>query len=218
MTAVPSMGLDAMRYLVTVQAGRTSRDYARHENVFTQGKAANSVFYVESGSVALTVLSARGKNAVVGVVGSGSFFGEGCLAGQALRMSTARTTLPCRISRVMKQTMLRLLHRERGFAAFFMAHLLAYNAQIEGDLAERLLNGEKRLAQLLLRLSKFGKGKTLTAIPRFSAETLASMIGSTPRKVRDFMQRFRTLGFIEDGRAGLRVHCDLLAVVLRDRI
>jgi CRP/FNR family cyclic AMP-dependent transcriptional regulator len=214
----PALAFDPMIFLDKLKTGRTSRAYARDESVFAQGKVANAVFYLESGKVVLSVLSSRGKTAIVGNVGPGSFFGEGCLAGQKLRMSTARTGSPCRISRVMKTTMLRLLHREREFAALFMAYLLSHNARIEGDLVKQLFNSsEKRLARVLLRLSHFGKAKTLTMIPKMSLESLAVIVGTTPRKVGFFMERFRKLGFIKDGAAGLNIHSALLTVVLRDR-
>jgi CRP/FNR family cyclic AMP-dependent transcriptional regulator len=207
-----------MPFLAKIGSRRASRGYTRNEGVFAQGDVADAVFYIESGKVNLTVVSARGKTAVVGILGRGSFFGEGCLAGQPIRMSAARTTLPCRIFRVGKAAMIRLLHNEPEFAARFTAYLLSRNARIEGDLVTQLFNSsEKRLARLLLRLARFGKAsKPRTAIPKLSRATLASAIGATPRKVGYFMNRFRQMGFIDERGSRLEVHSALLAVVLRD--
>jgi CRP/FNR family transcriptional regulator, cyclic AMP receptor protein len=210
---------DPLPFLTSIRSGRTSREYPRHEEVFAQGASADAVFYIETGKVKLSVQSPRGKTAIVGTVGRGSFFGEGCLAGQPLRISTASTTVPCRIARVAKKTMLRALHREPDFAALFMAYLLSRNAHIEGDLVDQLFNSsEKRLARLLLRLAHFGKAsKPLTVIPKMSQSALAEIVGTTPRKIGYFMERFRKLGFVEDGGKGLEVHSALLSIVLRDK-
>jgi len=209
-----------MPFLAKIRAGRTGRNYLRNEAVFAQGDAADAVFYIQTGKVTLTVVSARGKTAMVGTLGRGSFFGEGCLAGQPTRMSAARTTLPCRIFRVGKARMIRLLHQEPEFAARFTAYLLSRNANIEGDLVIQLFNSsEKRLARLLLRLARFGQAsKPRTVIPKLSRATLASAIGSTPRKVGYFMNRFQQMGFIDERSSRLEVHDALLAVVLRDRV
>jgi CRP/FNR family cyclic AMP-dependent transcriptional regulator len=213
------MSFDPMPFLTRIRSGRSSRDYPRHEQVFAQGAAADAVFYLESGRVKLSVLSPRGKTVVLGTMVRGSFFGEGCLAGQPRRISTAQTTLPCRISRVAKKTMLRVLHQEPEFAALFISYLLSRNARIEGDLVDQLFNSsEKRLARLLLRLAHFGKAsKPLTVIPKMSAKALAEIVGTTSVKIGRFMDRFRKLGFIDDGGEGLEVHSALLAIVLRDQ-
>ena len=175
------------------------------------------MFFVSSGRVKLTVVSTRGKEAVIGVLEGGSFFGEGCLAGQPLRMSTAIAVQPSSIIRVGRSTMVRLLHREPEFAELFIAYLLTRNVRIEEDLVDQLFNSsEKRLARILLLLAHFGKEtRPESVIPKVSQETLAAMVGTTRSRVSYFMNRFRKLGFIHYN-GGLQVHSALLTVVLRD--
>jgi len=175
------------------------------------------VFYVDSGRIKLTVFSARGKEAVIGVLDPGSFFGEGCLAGQRVRMSTASAILPASVVRVSKSAMIRMLHEEPEFAEVFTAYLLSRNVRIEEDLVDQLFNSsEKRLARILLLLAQVGKqAKPEAVIPAVSQETLAAMVGTTRSRVNYFMNRFRRLGFIEYN-GGLHVHGGLLTVVLRD--
>jgi CRP/FNR family cyclic AMP-dependent transcriptional regulator len=175
------------------------------------------VFYVQSGRVRLSVVSARGKEAVIGVVEPGGFFGEGCLAAQPLRMSTASAIQASSIIRVAKSTMVRVLHREPEFAELFITYLLSRNVRIEEDLVDQLFNSaEKRLARILLLLAHFGKeSRPETVIPKVSQETLASMVGTTRSRVSHFMNRFRKMGFIHYN-GGLQVHSALLTVVLRD--
>jgi CRP/FNR family cyclic AMP-dependent transcriptional regulator len=175
------------------------------------------VFYLQSGKVKLTVVSARGKEAVIGVLDRGSFFGEGCLAGQRLRMSTASAIQPSTVIRVGRSAMVRLLHRKPEFAELFIAYLLSRNVRIEEDLVDQLFNSsEKRLARILLLLAHFGKeSRPEGVIPKVSQQTLAAMVGTTRSRVNYFMNRFRKLGFV-DYNGGLKVNRALLTVVLRD--
>jgi CRP/FNR family transcriptional regulator, cyclic AMP receptor protein len=197
--------------------GKRTREYRNKQVVFSQGDAADAVFYIQSGKVKLTVVSTRGKEAVIGVLEEGSFFGEGCLAGQPLRMATAIALQPSSIIRVGKSTMVSLLHREPVFGELFIAYLLSRNVRIEEDLVDQLFNSsEKRLARILLLLAHFGKEPRPEAvIPTVSQETLAAMIGTTRSRVSYFMNRFRKMGFIHYN-GGLQVHSGLLTVVLRD--
>ncbi len=204
--------------LEKIKTGKSSRGYRQSEGVFSQGDAADAVFYLESGKVQLTVVSSRGKEAVIGVFGRGTFFGEGCLAGQPLRMSTASALESSTIVRVDKKTMVGLLHREPEFAELFTAYLLSRNVRIEEDLVDQLFNSsEKRLARILLLLAHFGKAsKPESVIPKMTQETLASMVGTTRSRVSYFMNRFRKMGFIDYDGGALKVHSGLLSVVLHD--
>lgn len=212
-----ALAFDPKALLTKIETGKTTREYRNHQVVFSQGDAADAVFYIQSGKVKLTVVSARGKEAVIGMLERGSFFGEGCLAGQPLRMSTASAMQPSTLIRVGKSTMVRLIHREPEFAELFMAYLLSRNVRIEEDLVDQLFNSsEKRLARILLLLAHFGKeSRPETVIPNVSQETLASMVGTTRSRVSHFMNRFRKMGFIHYN-GGLQVHSALLTVVLRD--
>jgi CRP-like cAMP-binding protein len=194
------------------------KDYQPKQVVFSQGDPADAVFYVKSGSVKLTVLSKHGKQAVIAIVEEGDFFGEGCLASQPLRMSTANAMQPSAIIRVRKETMGALLHRDPEFSELFIAHLLSRNVRIEEDLVDHLFNSsEKRLARLLLLLAHFGKeSRPEPVIPKVSQETLAAMVGTTRSRISYFMNRFRRMGLIQYNNGGLNVHSALLAVVLRD--
>lgn len=213
--AVPAF--DPRALLTKVGEGKTTREYRSREVVFSQGDPADAVFFIQAGKVQLSVLSARGKEAVIGILERASFFGEGCLAGQPLRMSTASVLAPSRITRVGKEAMVRLLHREPEFAELFTAYLLSRNVRIEEDLVDQLFNSsEKRLARILLLLAHFGKEpRPESVIPKVSQETLAAMVGTTRSRVSFFMNRFRKMGFIEYN-GGLQVHSGLLTVVLRD--
>lgn len=195
----------------------TTKEYRRKQIIFSQGSPADAVLYVEKGKVKLTVLSTHGKEAVVAILGSGDFFGEGSLAGQPLRMATATSMTECSILRVQKATMMRMLRNEREFSELFMAYLLSRNARIEEDLVDQLFNSsEKRLARILLLLTRFGKeGQQELVVPRISQETLAEMVGTTRSRVSFFMNKFRRLGFV-DYNGGLQVHSSLLGVVLHD--
>jgi CRP/FNR family cyclic AMP-dependent transcriptional regulator len=212
-------GFDPKAFLTRIETGKTTREYRTKQLVFSQGDAADAVFFVHSGKVKLTVVSTRGKEAVIGVLERGSFFGEGCLAGQPLRMSTASAIQPSSILRVDKGTMVRVLHQEPEFGELFIAYLLSRNVRIEEDLVDQLFNSsEKRLARILLLLAHFGKEpRPETVIPKVSQETLAAMVGTTRSRVSYFMNRFRKMGFIQySGDLGLQVHSGLLTVVLRD--
>jgi len=194
------------------------RRLARGAKVFAQGSAATSVYYIQDGGVSLTVLATTGKEAVVGMLSAGDFCGEGCLAGQTVRMGTASTILPSVVLRISKSDMLALLHSNTQFAERFLAHMLARNIRIEEDLVDQLFNSsEKRLARTLLLLARYGKngGGEHRVIPKLSQEVLAEMIGTTRSRVNFFMNKFRRLGFI-DYNGGLKVHSSLMSVVLHD--
>ena len=208
---------DPKLFLAKVEAGKTRLELRRRQVVFSQGDPADAVFYVEKGRIELRVLSQQGKQAVLATLDVGDFFGEGCLAGQPLRMATAVAATECSVMRLEKSAIIAVLHDEPVFSALFMSHLLARNIRIEEDLVDQLFNSsEKRLARLLLLLANFGKeGKPETVIPKVSQESLAEMIGTTRSRVSFFMNKFRKLGFIEYN-GGLRVHSSLLNVVLHD--
>ena len=212
-----ALAFDPKALLTKLGKGKKTGAYRNKQVVFSQGDAADAVFYIQSGKVKLTVVSTRGKQAVIGVLERGSFFGEGCLAAQPLRMSTASAIQASSIVRVAKSSMIRLLHREPEFAEVFTAYLLSRNVRIEEDLVDQLFNSsEKRLARVLLLLAHFGKeSRPETVIPKVSQETLAAMVGTTRSRVSYFMNRFRKLGFIHYN-GGLQVHNALLTVVLRD--
>ena len=211
------LAFDPKAFLTRIEQGKTTREYRNKQVVFSQGDPADAVFFIRSGKVKLTVFSTRGKEAVVGVLERGSFFGEGCLAGQPLRMSTASAMQASTVVRVDKSTMVRVLHQEPEFAELFTAYLLSRNVRIEEDLVDQLFNSsEKRLARILLLLAHFGKEpRPETVIPQISQETLAAMIGTTRSRVSHFMNRFRKMGFIHYN-GGLQVHPGLLTVVLRE--
>jgi CRP-like cAMP-binding protein len=212
-----ALAFDPKALLTKIEKGKRRREYRNKQVVFSQGDPADAVFYIQSGKVKLAVVSARGKEAVIGVLEPGSFFGEGCLAGQPLRMSTAIAIETSGIIRVDKRVMIDLLHREPEFGELFTAYLLSRNVRIEEDLVDQLFNSsEKRLARILLLLAHFGKEpRPETVIPTVSQETLAAMIGTTRSRVSYFMNRFRKMGFIHYN-GGLQVHSGLLTVVLRD--
>jgi CRP/FNR family cyclic AMP-dependent transcriptional regulator len=212
-----ALAFDPKAFLTRIEDGKTTREYRNDQIVFSQGDEADAVFYIQSGKVKLTVVSTRGKEAVIGVLERGSFFGEGCLAAQPLRMSTASAIQPSTIIRVGRSTMVRVLHKEPEFAELFTAYLLSRNVRIEEDLVDQLFNSsEKRLARILLLLAHFGKEpRPESVIPKVSQETLAAMVGTTRSRVSFFMNRFRKMGFIHYN-GGLQVHSGLLSVVLRD--
>ena len=197
--------------------GTTKSTYEEDHVIFSQGNAADSIFYISNGKVKLSVLSEQGKEAVVAILGPGDFFGEGCLAGQPLRMATAATMTECSITRVDKAAMIRVLHDAPEFSGKFMSHLLTRNIRVEADLVDQLFNSsEKRLARMLLILANFGmEGKPEPVIAKVSQEMLAEMIGTTRPRVSFFMNKFRRLGLI-DYNGHLEVHSSLLNVVLHD--
>ena len=204
-------------FLTKLGKGKTSLTSPKKHTIFSQGDAAEAVFYVQAGKIKLTVVSQQGKEAVVAILERGAFFGESCLAGQVIRTATATAVEDSTIVRIDKEAMIRVLHEEPTFAELFMAYLLAHTIRIEEDLVDQLFNSsEKRLARVLLLLAHFGKeGKPETVIAKISQETLAEMIGTTRSRVSYFMNKFRKLGFI-DYNGELHVHSSLLNVVLHD--
>lgn len=212
-------GFDPKRFLATIGDGRDVVAFCRKQTIFAQGDAADAVFYIQQGKVRLTVVSKIGKEATLGILSEGEFFGEGGLAGQPLRMGTATAMTDCEVLRIDKKAMMLALHREHTFSDLFVAYLLARNIRYEEDLVDQLFNSsEKRLARILLLLAHFGKeGTPETVIPKISQETLAAMIGTTRSRVSFFMNRFRKLGFVDyNGGSGLQVHSSLLNIVLHD--
>src|SRR4030081_1425302 len=212
---------DPKKFLATIGTGRQVMSFARKQKIFTQGESADAVFYIQGGKVQLNVVSKIGKEANLGILGDGNFFGEGSLAGQALRMGSATALTDCEILRIEKTAMMDALHREHAFSDLFVAYLLARNVRYEEDLVDQLFNSsEKRLARLLLLLAHFGKdGVPETVVPKISQESLAEMVGTTRSRVSFFMNRFRKLGFVDYSggpEGGLQVHSSLLGVVLHD--
>ena len=210
-------GFDPQAFLAKADGGRTISQYQKDQTVFSQGEAADAVFYIQQGKIKITVVSEQGKEAVVAILGTGDFFGEGCLAGQLLRMATVTAIMECEIMRLEKAAIIRVLHEESAFSEMFMSHLLTRTIRVEADLVDQLFNSsEKRLARALLLLANFGKeGKPEPVIAKISQETLAEMIGTTRSRVSSFMNKFRQLGFI-DYNGKLEVHSSLLNVVLHD--
>ena len=210
---------DPKTFLSTINVGRKIVAFSRKQTFFAQGDSSDAVFYIREGKVRLTVVSEIGKEATIGVLNEGDFFGEGCLTGQSVRLCSATALTNCSVMKIDKKSMMEVLHREQAFSDMFVAHLLARNIRYEEDLVDQLFNSsEKRLARVLLLLAHFGKeGKQETVIPKMSQETLAEMIGTTRSRVSFFMNRFRKLGFI-DYHAGneLQVHSSLLNIVLHD--
>ncbi|HLZ32897.1 MAG TPA: Crp/Fnr family transcriptional regulator [Nitrospira sp.] len=209
---------DPRTFLTKLETGKSTQEYRANQSVFSQGDAADSVYYIQSGKVKLAVVSKRGKEAVIAILPEGSFFGESCLAGQLLRMSTASAVQHSKIMRVEKPVMLNLLHQEPEFAERFLVHLLTRNIRMEADLVDHLFNSsEKRLARLLLLLANFGQeSKPIPVVAKMSQETLAEMIGTTCSRVSFFMNRFRKLGFIDYNGGGMHVNSSLISVVLHD--
>ena len=208
---------DSKSFLGVVGDGRTIQKYRKNRVVFTQGDPADSVFYIQRGKVKLAITSPRGKEAIIAILSEGFFFGEGCLAGQPLRMATAVAITECSIVQVKKIVMIRILHDEPEFSEMFITHLLTRNIRIEEDLVDQLFNSsEKRLARILLLLANFGKdARPEEVIPQISQETLAEMIGTTRSRVSFFLNKFRKLGFLEYN-GGMHVHTSLLNVILHD--
>jgi CRP/FNR family cyclic AMP-dependent transcriptional regulator len=209
---------DPKVFLAKVDGGRAISGYRKDQIVYTQGEAADSVFYIRSGKVKQTVVSEQGKEAVVALLETGDFFGEGCLTGQQLRLATVCAVTESVIMRITKAGITRVIHEEPAFAELFIAHLLARNSRVEEDLVDQLFNSsEKRLARTLLLLANFGKeGRPELIMAKISQETLAEMIGTTRSRVSFFMNRFRKLGLINyNGK--IEVHSSLLNVVLREK-
>jgi CRP/FNR family transcriptional regulator, cyclic AMP receptor protein len=210
-------GFDPNTFLATIGDGRKMLAVPKKQTIFTQGDGADAVFYIQKGKVRLTVVSKTGREATIGILSEGNFFGEGSLAGQVLRMGSAAAMTDCELLRVDKKAMMTALHREHAFSDMFVAYLLARNIRYEEDLVDQLFNSsEKRLARVLLLVAHFGKeGVPETVVPKISQETLAEMVGTTRSRVSFFMNRFRKLGFIHYN-GGLQVHSSLLNVVLHD--
>ena len=208
---------DAQAFLESSGISKKRVEYADGDVIFSQGDACDSVFYLQQGSVKLSVVSQAGREAVVAILDAGHFFGEGCLAGQPVRIGNATAASPSVVLSVKKQRMVNLLHTEHSFSDRFISHMLARNIRIEEDLVDQLFNSsEKRLARTLLLLARYGKpDKPTRAIPHLSQETLAEMVGTTRSRVNFFMKKFQRLGFI-DYRDGLKVNSTLLTVVLHD--
>jgi len=208
---------NAQTFLDSAGIARRIVEYRRSETIFRQGDACESVLYIQKGGVKLSVLSKTGREAVVAMLGPGDFFGEGCLAGQPVRMGSATAITGSTILLVDKDQMVDLLHEQHGLSDRFIAHMLARNIRIEEDLVDQLFNSsEKRLARTLLLLARYGKqDEPQKAVPKISQETLAEMVGTTRSRVNFFMNKFKRLGFI-DYNDGLKVHNSLLTVVLHD--
>lgn len=205
--------------LAGIPGGKSVLEYGADRNIFMQGQPADSVFYLRRGKVKLSVTSEQGKEAIVAVLKDGDFFGEGCLAGQPLRIATASAMTDCTLLRIAKPVMARMLHEQHGISELFVTHLLARNIRFEGDLVDQLFNSsEKRLARILLLLSHFGKeSRAETVLPRINQESLAQMVGTTRSRVSHFMNKFKKHGFIDYKSSGeLTVHSGLLSVVLHD--
>jgi CRP/FNR family transcriptional regulator, cyclic AMP receptor protein len=209
---------DAGAFLAKVGTGKTISVYRKDQVIFAQGEVADTIFYIQKGSVKIVVLSDQGKEAVIGILEAGQFFGEGCMNGHPLRIATSTAIEESLITAITKSAMIATLHNEPKFSELFVAYLLTRNSRVEDDLIDQLFNSsEKRLARLLLVLAKFGKEGSRTPIsPNISQETLAEMIGTTRSRVSFFMNKFRKLGFISyNGK--IEVHTSLLDAVLRDK-
>jgi CRP/FNR family transcriptional regulator, cyclic AMP receptor protein len=212
-----SPAFEAKAFLATISRGRSPSVHAKASVIFRQSDAADAVFYIQKGKIKIVVASKQGKEAVVGILGPGEFFGEGCLIGQPKRLATAKALSDCEVMRIAKPEMVRVLHDEPAFGEVFMKHLLTRNSRIEEDLVDQLFNSsEKRLARTLLLLANFGReGGPQPITTKISQETLAEIVGTTRPRVSHFMNKFRKLGFI-DYNGHLRVHSSLLSVLLTE--
>jgi CRP/FNR family transcriptional regulator, cyclic AMP receptor protein len=217
MKATRKRPFNVNKFLATVDGGRTITNYGKNQTIFSQGDAADSVFYIRDGKIKVTVRSDQGKEAVVAIHGKADFFGEGCLNGQPLRLASAVAMADSTIMRITKAAIVRVLREQPKFAEAFMSHLVARNARVEEDLVDQLFNSsEKRLARALLLMAKFGKEETPDpVIAKVSQETLAEMVGTTRARVNTFMNKFRKLGFVEYN-GDMKVHPSLLNVVLHN--
>jgi CRP-like cAMP-binding protein len=209
---------DPKVFLAKVNGGRTITDFRKNQIVYAQGSPADSVFYIQKGKAKKTVVSDQGKEAVVALLATGDFFGEGCLAGEMLRLATVSAMTECVIVRLAKENIIRVIHEEPAFAELFISHLLHRNRRVEEDLVDQLFNSsEKRLARTLLLLANFGReGEPEPILAKISQETLAEMIGTTRSRVSGFMNKFRKLGLI-DYNGHIEVHRSLLNVVLHEK-
>jgi CRP/FNR family transcriptional regulator, cyclic AMP receptor protein len=215
----PTAAFSAQAFLDSSGIAKAIVEYGRGETIFMQGDACEHVMYIQAGGVKLSVQSKMGREAVVAMLGPGDFFGEGCLAGQPVRMGSATAITPSVILLVDKKKMVGLLHRQHAMSDRFITHMLARNIRIEEDLIDQLFNSsEKRLARTLLLLARYGQDdKPMPLVPKISQETLAEMVGTTRSRVNFFLNKFKKLGFIEyDGEAPLKINNSLLSVVLHD--
>jgi CRP/FNR family cyclic AMP-dependent transcriptional regulator len=213
----PPLRFDVESFLRTFRTKSKAIEYRKKSNIFVQGESASAVFYTPKGRVKLTVTSEQGKAAIIGVLNGGSFFGEGCIAGQPLRMMTATAITDCVLLRIEKVAMMAALHERHDFSEFFIAYVLSRNIRYEADLVDQLFNSsEKRLARVLLLLARYGKdGHPERIVPKISHETLAEMVGTTRPHISRFMNKFRKLGFIEYN-GGLEIHSSLINMTLHD--
>jgi len=212
-----SAKFDAQKFLDTAGVSRKLIEYRRGESIYSQGDSAETVMYVQKGGVKLSVVNGSGKEAIVAMFGPGDFFGEGCMAGQTLRMGTTSALTPSTLLVIQKNELLRVLHSQREISDHFISYMLAHNIRVEEDLIDQLFNSsEKRLARTLLLLARYGKqGQPMRTLPKVSQETLASMVGTTRSRVNFFMNKFRRLRFIEyNGR--ITINKSLLTVVLHE--
>ena len=217
MRSPKGLGFGAQDFLNSAGVAKKIVEYRKSQKVYSQGDPTNSVLYIQKGQIKLSVVNEVGKEAVVAILGPGDFFGEGGLAGQAVRMGTATSIIPTTLLAIEKKEMVRMLHEEQAFSDAFMAYVLARNIRIEQDLIDQLFNSsEKRLARTLLLLARYGKeDKPQKMLPKVSQEMLAEMIGTTRSRVNFFMNKFRKLGFIEYN-GGLHINTSLLSVVLHE--
>ena len=212
-----SASFDIGRYLETSGLKRKLVKYRKGQAIFSQGDLAQTVFYLQAGSVKISVVSRRGKEAVVALLAPTDFFGEGCIAGQPLRVASATALAPTTVLEIEKGEMNRVIHQERDFSDRFIAHMLKRNVRFEEDLVDQLFNSsEKRLARILLLVARYGHNENAHhVVARISQETLAEMVGTTRSRVSFFMNKFRRLGFIKYN-GGLQINDSLLRVLLRD--
>ena len=218
MAANKEQPVDWEALLKGIFRGKTVVEIGMGRNVFRQGQPADSLFYIRRGKVKLTVISPQGKEGIIAILGTGEFLGEGCLAGQQLRIATAVAISDCTLDKIDKLLMQRMIHEQHEISELFVKQLLLSNIRYEADLVDQLFNSsEKRLARILLMLSHFGKDSRAEAVvPRVNQDTLAQMVGTTRSRVSHFMNRFREHGFIDYDDCGLTVHSGLLSVVLHD--
>jgi CRP/FNR family cyclic AMP-dependent transcriptional regulator len=218
-TAGRHIEFDPKVFLSTLDGDRKILVFSKKQVIFAQGDPCDAVFYIQKGKVKLTVVAKNGKEATIGILNEDDFFGESCLTGVPLRLSSATAMTDCSVMRIEKKAMMEVLHREHAFSDKFVAYLLSRNIRYEEDLVDQLFNSsEKRLARVLLLLAHFGKeGTPEVAIPKLSQETLAEMVGTTRSRVNFFMNRFKKFGFVDyDAGSALRVHSSLLNIVLHD--
>jgi CRP-like cAMP-binding protein len=211
------LAFDAQAFLDSAGMSRKVKEFKRAETIYAQGDAASSIMYLQSGGVKITVVNEVGKEAVVAILGPGDFFGEGCLAGQPVRMGTATAVTPATVLVIERNEMFKVLHAEHDLSDLFIKFMLARNIRIEADLVDQLFNSsEKRLARTLLLLARYGKqDQPHGVLPKMSQETLAEMIGTTRSRVNFFMNKFRKLGFIKYN-GGLQINTSLLNVILHE--